>query len=230
MPQSDVEVDPEVSAFIGRANAATPTIVVTSGSVRVRAELTRAGAAVPNDSITSVDLSEETLTFHKDGSFPEIGTGDTVMYSATTGQGGLKNGGRLHRARRQLYPDPARCALRHRQRRPVDRDDHLRRREPVSSGDCVYYDPRGGTSILASWQTAQAGGTCTNTTTDTSDRVFFVQIVDNNTIKLRTTVPTPPAPLIPGFPPTPTDDAPFDFTVHDSDRARVQPAPRAGSP
>ena len=63
---------------------------------------------------------------------------------------------------------------------------------PFVDGDCVYYDPRGGTSVLAAWQGgAQANaGSCTNTATSIDDPVwvFFVRVLDDNTIQLTRTL------------------------------------------
>ena len=210
-PSADAVVDPDVDAHIGTDDAARSTQIATSGSIRVRAELTREGAVTPVDTISLVDVTNETLTFF----YPGIGTGDAVMYSAPTGAaGGLHNG--------TVYTvlDAGANAIRLGSLFEITGIDPLLEtitfagNHPFQSGDCVYYDPQDNTSILAAWQSAQAGGTCANTTPDPDDRVFFVRVLDQNTIKLTTT-----------FLAATADDAPFDVTVSDSSHLQFSSLP-----
>ena len=212
VPHATVEVDPDVSAFIGRAGASTPTIVITAGSVKVRAELTRAGAVVPDDTIQSVDVTGETLTFH----YPGIGTGSSIVYSAASPAGGLRSG--------SVYTvlDAGTNLIRLGSMFEVSGVDPLKETitfatpHPFQSGDCVYYDPRGGTAILAPWATAEAsGGSCANTTAGTSDYVFFVRKVDDVTIKLTTSSALATAAL----------DAPYTVTVFDGSHLQLGSIP-----
>ena len=205
VPQATVEVDPTVDAHIGTAPATTPTRIYTNGSVRVRAELTRAGAVVPSDLLTAVDLTGETFTF----TYPGIGEGSTVVFSAANAAstpGGLTNGA--------VYTvlDAGANTIRLGSLFDVSGIDPLTETitfaggHPYKSGDCVYYDPGNSSSIIAPWQgDPQATGGCSNTTASSADRVFYVRVIDGNTIKLTTTLAAA----------TGVDDAPYSVTLAD---------------
>jgi hypothetical protein len=78
----------------------------------------------------------------------------------------------------------------------------------------VGYDRRNGSSILAAWQTAEAGeGTCDNSTSDLD--IFFVRVVDDHTIKLTTTSAAATA----------SDEAPYDVTVADPSHLQLTSIP-----
>ena len=131
---------------------------------RCRAELTTAGAVVPSDITSIASLDNETLNFTYEG----LTDGSTVTYSAPAGAaGGLRSG------EQYTVLDAGTNLIRLGSLFDVATVDALREiiyftgGHPFLDGDCVYYDPRGGTSMLAAWQGgAQANaGSCTNTTT-----------------------------------------------------------------
>ena len=192
VPQANVTIEPEVAAYIGNAGATDPTQILTAGSIAVRAELTRAGAVAPDDRIQSVNLSQETLSFHYD----TVTEGTPVTYTATATSTGLHIGSvytvlnagtDLIRLGSLFFVSGV---------DPLKETITFSSPHPYQNGDCVYYDPRGGTPILAAGTAeANAGGpnpatTCSNTTTDTPgnvDKVFYVRVIDRFTIKLTNT-------------------------------------------
>ena len=188
VPSALIEVDPTVDAFVGTPDAPTPTVIYTLGSVIVRAELTRAGAVDPSDSVTVFSLTGETLSF----TYPGIGEGNSVTYSAAAPAGGLRNG------EKYTVLDAGTDLIRLGSVVDLSGIDPLTETirfeggHPYQSGDCVYYDPSGSGSILSPWQsslqaTSDAGHPCLNETADSTDRVFYVRRIDDNTIKLTTT-------------------------------------------
>ena len=225
-PDATATLAPSVDAHIGTDGAARSTVVVAKGSIKVRAELTRAGAAVPVDTIDAVDVTGEKLDF----TYAGIGEGASVRYSGGTNT--CTDPGSLN-------PDPSWteiCGLhsgtvytvldagqdnirlgslfRLTSVDPLQETITFAGTQPFQSGDCVYYDPHTGPSIIASWQTAHANlAPCTNTTGDATLQVYYVRVLDaanpnspHNVIKLMATKEAALA----------ADDAPFDVTVGNS--------------
>ena len=225
-PDATATLAPSVDAHIGTDGAARSTVVVAKGSIKVRAELTRAGAAVPVDTIDAVDVTGEKLDF----TYAGIGEGASVRYSGGTNT--CTDPGALN-------PDPSWteiCGLhsgtvytvldagqdnirlgslfRLTSVDPLQETITFAGTQPFKSGDCVYYDPHTGPSIIASWQTAHANlAPCTNTTGDATLQVYYVRVLDaanpnspHNVIKLMATKEAALA----------ADDAPFDVTVGNS--------------
>ncbi len=55
------------------------------------------------------------------------------------------------------------------------------------SGDCIWYDPRGGASIIGGGEPANSGGCSSNSPPTPGAQAFFVRVIDATTIALTTT-------------------------------------------
>ncbi len=184
LPEANAVVDPDVDAHVGTSTAATrTTVVVATGTITVLAQLTRV-APVANDQIRSISLDRNTLTFE----YPGIGEGAQVQYSGPTGNG--LNVGRIYTVldtEVSLTPHQIRLGSLFDASSSIDPV-----RETITfgsphgfnAGDCVYYDPRAGTSAVV--RGAQANeGTCTATVTGAQR--YFVRVIDETTIQLTRT-------------------------------------------
>jgi hypothetical protein len=183
-PQAKSFVDPTVDAHVGTSAAASrTTVVVATGSITVTAQLTKGGGSTADDTIRSVSASGDTLTF----SYPGVGEGAQVLYSGPA-IGGVNSdlsytlldaGTNLIRLGALFNPTN------------IDTD-----RETITfavphgfkSGDCVWYDPRAGSSMVV--RGAQANDPtngCNTTTTAPGAQRYFVRVIDARTIQLTTT-------------------------------------------
>jgi hypothetical protein len=169
VPYANASVNPTVSAYVG-----TGSQVQAGGNVSVNAQLTpNTGNSAPSDVIQSADPTTDNLGFN----YP-LATGDTVVYHAPAGQppiGGLQDGREYNvisvgtgliqfgSTFNAGTVDPARGTITF--STPHD----------FKTGDRVYYDPEGGTSIIP------AGSV-------NADGIYFVRVIDNLTIKLARTL------------------------------------------
>ena len=211
-PRATATVDPTVDAHIGTSTPTTrSTVIATTGSIKVNAELKKTGAVTPDDRIQSVDVDRDTLTF----SYASLGEGDVVQYHTDgTVIRGLHNDSvytvlnagtdliRLGSLFSTSGIDPSRDTI-------TFPGGH-----GYQSGDCVFYDDRGSGSIFPSWQTSDASGASACNNTDTNRKVYFVRVIDTTTIKLTTTLAAATA----------ADDAPFTSTglVNDANGTHIQ--------
>src|SRR3954454_10997605 len=199
IPEARSTVSPIVDAYIGLAGAASPTEIRTKGSIKVKAELLKdATGTVPSDAITDVDATLDTITF----SFPGVNEGDIVRYSTTNAIGGLHNGaeytvlnsGVTGEIRLGSLFDATKVD-------PLTETITFVAPHGFTSGDCVVYDARpSNSSILVTSATANdAAHGCQ----DATKKLFFVRVVDQNSIKLATTYANATA----------TDDSPINITA-----------------
>ncbi|MFL6035351.1 MAG: beta strand repeat-containing protein, partial [Gaiellaceae bacterium] len=199
-PNATATVTPSVDAHIGKTTPTTlSTVIVTTGSIKVKSELKKTGAVAPDDNIQAVDVVGDTLTF----SYPSINEGDVVQYHT---DGTVIPG--LHNDSVYTVLDAGANLIRLGSLFSVSGIDptHDTITFPTGhgfqSGDCVFYDARGAGSIFPSWQTGDASGGSACNNTDPNRKVYFVRVIDTTTIKLTTT----------SIAATAADDAPFTST------------------
>ena len=212
-PRSNAVVDPTVDAHIGTA-AAKSTTIAALGNISLTARLTKAGNTY-SDLLTNIDISRDTLTF----SYPNIGEGAQVMYSAgATTISGLHSG--------NVYTLLSGGGTQIRLGSLFDRTAIDAQRETISfnsahgyvAGDCIYYDSRGGGSIIAAGSAANdaARGCGNGAAPVTGAQAFFVRVINPNTIQLTSTYAAATA----------TDDATIAVTPVDA--THVLPAAGSG--
>ena len=187
VPTAKAKVDPDVDAHVGTAAAARTTVVYSTGSIRVRAELSKSGTDY-SDRITQVSATGDTLTF----TYPTVSEGTQVKYSLETGDSATAG---LHAGNIYTVLDAGQNLIRLGALFDVSGIDPLR--ETISftaahgfnSGDCVWYDPRDATSMIrAGAQANDAGHGCGSATAPVPGATrYFVRVLDQTTIKLTST-------------------------------------------
>ena len=183
LPQAKSFVDPDVDAHVGTAaGASRTTVVVATGSITVLAQLTKAGVVV-DDRVQSVSASGDTLRF----SYPGIGEGAQVQYSGPA-IGGL-NSGRTYTVLnagtnliRLGSVFDATTAI-----DPVRETITFSGPHGFNSGECVWYDPRAGSSAVVGAQANSATNGCNAAAPVAGAQRYFVRVIDTQTIQLTTT-------------------------------------------
>ena len=205
-PKATATIDPTVDAHVGTPTVRTTTIVA-AGSITLAARLIKTGTT-PSDLLGTVDLTTDTVVF----TYPQVGEGTQVMYSAN-GQpvlGGLHDGNvytllggngqiRLGSLFTASNVDPRTDTITF----PVGHG--------FASGDCVWYDPRGGASIIGSGSSANSNGCGTGAPPTPGAQAFFVRVIDPITVRLTTTREAAVAPT----------DAPIAVTPLDGTHVQV---------
>ena len=183
-PRSVGTLEPIIDAHIGTMGGAVTT-VRAAHNIALTALLSteRSSGEDHSDLVAGINADGDELTF----SYPLIGEGSQVMFSAGgTAVSGLHDGSvytvlssgsdttiRLGSLFALSAIDPDRETIR------------FPSGHGYLSGDCVWYDPRGGTSIIK--QGADAG--CGSGSAPVAGaRAFYVRVVDATTIKLTTTL------------------------------------------
>lgn len=179
VPLVTANVSPAVEVWVGTKEKKT-TVVKASGSIRVRAQLTKQGQ-LATDQIRQIDPGSDRLTIDN----PGLSEGLTVRWSGPS-TGGLRDGGlysvlragsgqiRLGSLVDAALVDPVRDTLR------------FAGEHGFVSGDCIWYDARGAASIIAAAGTT-TGACGAATPPEPGARAFYVRVLDATTIRLTTT-------------------------------------------
>lgn len=179
VPQATATVSPAAQTWIGTENRRT-TVILAAGSIRVRAQLSKQGLPV-TDQVRQIDPNSDRLTIDNPGLAEGLsvrwvgsstpGLHDGHVYSVLgAGTGQIRLGSLIDPA----LVDPARETI-------TFAGEH-----GFVSGDCVWYDARGSSSIIGS--AGAATGACgAATPPEPGARAFYVRVLDATTIKLTTT-------------------------------------------
>ncbi|HEY5843552.1 MAG TPA: hypothetical protein VIU87_19200, partial [Mycobacterium sp.] len=219
-PHASAFIDPTVDVHVGTTGAGPlTTTVAATGTISIIARLSK-GTSTPIDVLGRVDIDADTLIF----TYPGVVEGTQVMYAVRAGETQIDG---LHQGSVYTVLDAGDKLIRLGSLIDMSGVDPLTETITIAaghgftSGDCVWYDPRGGVSIIGGGSQADdATHGCSGGTAPTAGaQRFFVRVLNPNQISLTATWAAATA----------TSDATIDISPVAGDPAHTAISVPAGS-